>query len=117
MHQIPSILILILFTHSFANAQKLNGFDLSNASIPREEILKGGPPRDGIPSINRPRFITVNEADYLKNKDIIIGYIENGEVRAYPIRILIWHEIVNDVIQGKPNSYYLLPFVWYFYDF
>jgi hypothetical protein len=62
-------------------------------------MMSGGPPKDGIPSIDRPRFWDAAEADgYLDDGDIVFGLIENGEARAYPQRILVWHEIVNDTI-------------------
>ena len=78
-----------------------NGFDLSDATIPIEKILIGGPPRDGIPSIDDPKFLNADETNYLKDTDRVLGVVVNGEARAYPIRILNWHEIVNDKIQGK----------------
>ena len=82
------------------NAQTKNGFDLSKASISKKEILSGGPPRDAIPSIDRPKFIDVERVDYLSDDDIVIGLVRGDTARAYPTRILIWHEIVNDVIGG-----------------
>lgn len=82
-------------------AQSMKGFNLSNAAIPVEEIMDGGPPRDGIPSIDRPKFISTNEVDFLNDNDIVIGFSHNGENRAYPLRILIWHEIVNDKIVDR----------------
>ena len=81
-------------------AQTKNGFDLSEVSISKKEIVRGGPPRDGIPSIDRPKFVAVQKVDYLKDDDIIIGFVRGDTARAYPTRILIWHEIVNDVIDG-----------------
>lgn len=77
-----------------------NGFDLSNASINIEDVFSGGPPRDGIPSIDNPKFIDVHKVDFLQDDDIVIGLIRGQKARAYPTRILIWHEIVNDVING-----------------
>lgn len=79
-------------------AQTKNGFDLSEASINKKEIVSGGPPRDGIPSIDRPKFIAQKKVDYLRDDDIVIGLVRGHIARAYPIRILVWHEIVNDVI-------------------
>lgn len=76
-----------------------NGFDLSGAVIPVEEILHGGPQRDGIPSIDVPQFVTGEMADeFLHEKDLILGVVVGDEARAYPIKILNWHEIVNDRI-------------------
>lgn len=83
-------------------AKALNGFDLSNSTVPLAGIMRGGPPRDGIPSIDQPNFVATEEVDYLKPDDIVIGLHVDGVARAYPLRILVWHEIVNDVIGGKP---------------
>lgn len=86
-----------------ATGQTKNGFDLSNASIPVGEIKQGGPPRDGIPSIDDPSFNTATQADsWLNDQDRILAIEHNGEAKAYPIRILVFHEIVNDKIGGKP---------------
>ena len=88
---------LLAWSFHGANAQS-NGFDLSNASLPVEQILHGGPPRDGIPAISNPKLIAAIEADYLEADDRIVGIEINGEARAYPVSILNWHEIVNDRI-------------------
>jgi hypothetical protein len=92
-------LFFIFVSQIFASPTK-NGFDLENSIIPVDEILSGGPPRDGIPSIDNPKFITADKADYLKPDDRVIGINYKGESRAYPIRILNWHEIVNDKVKG-----------------
>ena len=75
-----------------------NGFDVSNAAVPSDQIRLGGPPRDGIPAIDRPRFVDANAASYLALSDRVLGVAIEGAARAYPIRILNWHEIVNDRI-------------------
>lgn len=71
-------------------------------SIPLDEILSGGPGKDGIPSIDDPRFLSASEAVFLNNSDPGIGLTVEEESRFYPYRILVWHEIVNDTIKGKP---------------
>ncbi|THB72549.1 MAG: DUF3179 domain-containing protein [Gammaproteobacteria bacterium] len=86
----------------FARDGIKNGFDLTNATINKDEILFGGPPRDGIPAINSPNFLTIEKIDYLRDKDIVLSVKSGDVVRAYPTRILVWHEIVNDVVAGKP---------------
>ncbi len=80
----------------------LSGFDYSRHSIPTDEIYDGGPGKDGIPAIMNPRFISVAEADsdFLKNNDRVLGFVHRGKARAYPIKILNWHEIVNDRVGG-----------------
>ncbi len=63
--------------------------------------MSGGPGKDGIPSIDEPQYWSAEEADgYLDGGDVVFGLVENGVVRAYPQRILVWHEIVNDVVGG-----------------
>ena len=107
------ILVTLVVTSLFISwtfgEPKKNGFDLSNSIIPVNEILSGGPPRDGIPSVDKPQFITVNQADYLQDDDRVIGISIDGEARAYPIRILNWHEIVNDKIKGKSVAVTFCP--------
>jgi len=79
--------------------------DLSRHSVPYSEILSGGPPRDGIPAIDDPEFITVEEAaaqGWLRPREPVVVLEIEGDVRAYPLQILIWHEIVNDVVGGVP---------------
>lgn len=92
----------MIFVSFTSNASPIkNGFDLSNSLIPVSKILSGGPPRDGIPSIDKPKFVAVDEVDFLKEDDRILGINYLGESRAYPINILNWHEIVNDRIKDK----------------
>ena len=74
---------------------EFNGFNVENASVPLEAILRGGPPRDGIPSIDRPRFVSAAQAG-LADDDRLLGLGINGHARAYPVRILNWPEVVND---------------------
>ena len=109
MHILKTLLLSTLLISGLASAETKNGFELSQSLIPANQILQGGPPRDGIPSIDRPDFIPAAQANFLKAKDRIIGIQVNGEARAYPIKILNWHEIVNDTIQGKPVSVTFCP--------
>jgi len=77
--------------------------DFSKHSVPYSEILSGGPPKDGIPALKDPQFVSIANADkWLKPAEPVI-LVEVGEdTRAYPIQILIWHEIANDTIGGEP---------------
>ncbi len=68
--------------------------------IPQEEVFSGGPGKDGIPSIDQPRFRAADETDYLSPDDLVVGVSAGGEFRAYPHPILDWHEIVNDDLDG-----------------
>ena len=89
--------------------RQYNGFDISNASIPTEEILRGGPSRDGIPAIDEPKFLPAADVNYLRDGDTVVGFVEQGEARAYPLRILVWHEIVNDTVGGRPIAVTYCP--------
>jgi hypothetical protein len=65
------------------------------------KIRSGGPPKDGIPSIDNPKYVSVSEADkWIEDNELALGIIYNGVKRVYPLQILVWHEIVNDVIGG-----------------
>jgi len=79
----------------------LFGFDYSKHNIPLNEIHDGGPPKDGIPALYDPEFILADDAKYLNPKDRVLGISLNGEAKAYPIRILNWHELVNDRVGGE----------------
>lgn len=71
-------------------------------NVPLDEIIGGGPPKDGIPSIDNPKFISAAEASKLLNDDEPGVALEvDGAKRFYPFQILVWHEIVNDTINGK----------------
>lgn len=84
--------------------------DFSRRAVPSREIVSGGPPKDGIPAIDRPRFETLRSADrWLSNRDPVMVVEQGGEVKAYPLSILIWHEIVNDQVGGLPVSVTFCP--------
>jgi len=87
----------------------LNGFELENASIPVNEIVSGGPPRDGIPALDHPKVLGADKATYMRDQDLVLGVAINGQARAYPTRILVWHEIVNDTLGGKPVAVTFCP--------
>lgn len=67
-----------------------------------EEIAWGGVNKDGIPSLDNPALIPAARADYLKDDDLVFGVSINGDERAYPLRIMGWHEMFNEVIGGVP---------------
>jgi len=84
--------------------------DFGKATVPLEEITSGGPPRDGIPAIDAPKFVSVGEADrWLDDREPVAVVRRADEVKAYPLQILIWHEIVNDVVGGSPVSVTFCP--------
>ena len=79
-------------------------------SVPYDEIFSGGPPRDGIPPIDNPRFESVASADgWIEDLEPVILLDHQGESRAYPLQILTWHEIVNDEIKGDPVAVTFCP--------
>ncbi|MGH9804317.1 MAG: DUF3179 domain-containing protein, partial [Candidatus Acidiferrales bacterium] len=69
-----------------------------------EEIVWGGVMKDGIPALTRPKTLAASEAGYLTPDELVFGVEINGEARAYPHRILDWHEMVNDVVGGVAVS-------------
>ncbi|MCK5411930.1 MAG: DUF3179 domain-containing protein, partial [Gemmatimonadetes bacterium] len=84
--------------------------DFSKISVPPKEIVSGGPPRDGIPAIDHPTFESAAEADrWLESSDPVVVVEHGGAVKAYPLAILIWHEIVNDNVGGQPVSVTFCP--------
>ena len=77
--------------------------------IPLDKIKGGGPPKDGIPSIDNPVFATVSDSQFMSDSDTVIGLEINGQAKAYPLFILVWHEIVNDKVGGLPVSVTYCP--------
>lgn len=96
-----------------ASAQyRLRGWktNLRIHSVDLGEIKSGGPPKDGIPAIDHPTFVSPNKARrWLDGQEPVIAVEINGEARAYPLQILIWHELVNDVIGGIPVAVTFCP--------
>ncbi len=79
------------------------------ALIPREQIISGGPPPDGIPPIDDPRFFSVADTTFLCDEEPVVVLDTDGDARAYPIQIMTWHEIVNDVVGGEPVTVSYCP--------
>src|ERR687891_326700 len=76
--------------------------DMSKALVPLDEIISGGPPPDGIPAIDRPKFVAPETAAaWLRPKEPVLAVQVGDDARAYPLQILMWHEIVNDVVGGR----------------
>jgi Protein of unknown function (DUF3179) len=123
---ITSSLILIIpamnvnsvsITNPIANTDNVNPVSISqiekeeeNNIVPLDQIVSGGPPPDGIPSIDDPKFISIQEADtHLEDSELVLGLNVNGDIRAYPLQILVWHEIVNDNVGGVPVAVTYCP--------
>jgi hypothetical protein len=83
--------------------------DFGRSRIGWQEIVSGGPPKDGIPSIDKPFFKAAAGDKELTAADPVIGLAIEGDARAYPLRILIWHEIVNDTVGGVPVTVTYCP--------
>ena len=79
-----------------------------DATIRQEEVVWGGVVVDGIPALDNPKLIPAEQADYLIPGELVFGVEINGDARAYPLRILDWHEMLNDVVGGVPVSAGLL---------
>ena len=69
-----------------------------------EEIVWGGVTKDGIPALTNPGHVPASDAEYLRGSDRVFGVFIHGEARAYPHRIMGWHEMANDVVGGVPVS-------------
>jgi hypothetical protein len=73
------------------------------------EILSGGPPPDGIPTIDSPKFERVADVDWLADDEAVLAIEIDGDARAYPYQIMTWHEIVNDTVGGVPVAVTYCP--------
>ena len=92
------------------NASAWPNTDFQRTSIDLAEILSGGPPKDGIPAIDKPLFVPPAEAaEWLDPREPVISVVDGGDARAYPLQILIYHEIVNDTVGGKPMAVTFCP--------
>ena len=94
------LLSVFLFFHACSelgqNNNSLGNTDESDWLIPKKEVFDGGPGKDGIPAIDNPNMISMNEVDFLFDNDLVVLFSKNGLLSVYPHRILDWHEIVND---------------------
>ena len=77
--------------------------------IDLERLLAGGPPPDGIPPVDEPTFLRVPDVDFLDDGEAVLALEIDGDVRAYPIQIMTWHEIVNDTVGGIPVTVSFCP--------
>lgn len=77
--------------------------------IDPDELISGGPPPDGIPAIDAPAFERADTVDWLEDNEPVLSLTVGGETRAYPLRVMTWHEIVNDVVGGVPVAVTYCP--------
>lgn len=110
---LAALLIVVMTFAASANPDRWRrgGFstDFSKTTIDLNTIFSGGPPKDGIPSIDDPRFEKARDVTWLNQREPVIQVFIDGRVKAYPLQILIWHEIVNDEIGGTPVSVTYCP--------
>lgn len=116
LRQLMAILsVIVVATNASANPDfwkhEWPETDFSKTSVTNwVEILSGGPPKDGIPALNDPQFIRANEEARIGAiEPVIVVEIEGVEPRAYPLRYLTWHEIVNDTVGGVPVAVTFCP--------
>jgi hypothetical protein len=84
--------------------------DFSEHSVPLDEFTSGGPSRDGIPPIDEPKYVSLEEAaEFLGDREPVMVVEEGRHVRGYPLQILVWHEIVNDELGGRPIAVTYCP--------
>lgn len=84
--------------------------DFSRHTVPYAEILSGGPPKDGIPAVDNPQYLSIADADdWLEPLEPVAVIEADGRVRAYPIQVLTWHEIVNDQLGDLPVTVTFCP--------
>jgi hypothetical protein len=83
--------------------------DFSRHVVPLDQFQAGGPGKDGIAAIDEPRFLPVAKVDVIEPNEPVIELVLRGRARAYPIQILIWHEIVNDEVAGVPVAVTFCP--------
>lgn len=95
------------------------GFDLSTGKIPREQLVAAGIPKDGVPALSNPSVLSVADVEilnerqrgkYLVPSDRVIGVEIGGQARAYPLRVMNWHEVINDTIAETPVLITYSPF-------
>ncbi len=110
------VIVAVIVAISFSSLQPpspsvtaSSGVETPKPLVPLEKIVSGGPPKDGIPSIDDPKFVRAADASFMQDGDIVIGLSHGGVTKAYPLKILVWHEIVNDEIAGMPVAVTYCP--------
>jgi hypothetical protein len=96
------LMVLLALLAGAAGAESLGGFELSGLSVPRKLVVAGGPGKDGIVSVDAPEFSHIGEATWVGRDTEVLGIVVGSESRAYPVRMLEYHQIVNDVVGGVP---------------
>jgi hypothetical protein len=106
----PTSITIAAVDNTNSAAASVTAEEKEKSIVPLDQIVSGGPPPDGIPSIDNPKFISVQEASkFLEDSELILGLNINGDIRAYPLQILVWHEVVNDEVGGVPVAVTYCP--------
>ncbi len=95
-----AVLLLLVSIPQQASANSYNGFDVTDGLIDKDDILSGGPQKDGIPALTLPQFHPAAHDRFLKENDRILGIVIGSTAKAYPLKILNWHEVINDQIDN-----------------
>lgn len=110
MSKLLTSALVLLVTGSMLSAQRAifveeayadETFDMSNLELPSWDIIAGGPGKDGIPTLKDPAFVKARQDNWLADEDMVVGVTYRGITKAYPIRILNYHEVVNDDFDGR----------------
>ncbi|MDX1430352.1 MAG: DUF3179 domain-containing (seleno)protein, partial [Rhodothermales bacterium] len=109
-----SLVSLLLWLPEIVSAQgALRGAwktDWDKRSVNLDEIISGGVPKDGIPPIDRPKFVSPSSASsWVGDREPVILLAIEGDARAYPLQIMTYHEIVNDEVGGEPVTVTFCP--------
>ena len=92
-----------MITNEFGQGEIKTTADGTKYIVEPSKIISGGPPKDGIPSIDNPKFVSVEEADkWIQDNELVLAIIYKDVKRVYPLQIMVWHEIVNEFIAGDP---------------
>ncbi len=99
----------VILSNNVAISENIMISDGIKHTVPLNRIIGGGPPPDGIPSIDDPKFTTAYDSHGISDSDVVLGLRVGDDSRAYPLSILVWHEIVNDVVGGAPVAVTYCP--------
>lgn len=92
------LIVILLLTPFLASAD----WDYSRSAIDVADITAGGPPKDGIPALSNPAYVAASAANFMRDDEQVLGVFSGGIAKAYPTRILSWHELVNDHFRDLP---------------